>query len=209
VDDGVSGMSEDVLTQDLPAERLELIDTFLGTLIAPVQTFKQLSLECRDDIKHLPGAFGIVVLVFALDALRLTPASEIGWAVLNVPFEVTGGLLLWLLSAFVVSLCALCFGASAARVRSAFVTLGWSLLPWIFMAPLSCFWKVSGPAHFLLMALPLVWVFFLQIVAIMQSFEMKSWQVLVLVLLVPPLLSWYQCMQFIQSLIVTLGSICS
>jgi hypothetical protein len=200
-------MSEEILSQSETAESLGFIDVFFGTLVAPLQTFRQLAGECRNDSRQLAAAFLIVVLVFALDALRLTPAGQLNWALMNVPAEVTGGLSIWLLLSLVVSLTALSFGSDAARVRAAFVTLGWSFLPWIFLAPVGCFWKVLGPAHLLFMAVPLVWIFFLQIVAIMQSFEMKIWQVLVLVLLVPPLLSWYQLMQFLQTLAATLGSL--
>lgn len=202
-------MAEETITHVNHSNGIGFIETFLGTLIAPLQTFKQLAEECQTELAHLPFAFGIVILVFALDALRLTPANQIGMAVLNVPLEVTGGLTLWLLSAAVVGLAALCFGVDSAKVRAAFVTLAWSLLPWIFMGPIACFWKILGQAHVLLMSIPLAWILFLQIIAVKQSFQMKAWQALVLVLVVPTLMSWYQLMQFLQTLAATLASMIS
>lgn len=200
-------MHEDAPVLEQARANLTFIETFLGTLVAPIQTARRLALESRADTSQLPGAFCLVILVFAFDALRLTPAKELGWALINVPGEVTGGLTLWLLSALLVSLAALCFGVAVSKVRAAFVTLGWSLLPWVFLGPIACFWRVFGHAHVILMAVPLCWILFLQIVAIKESFEMKLWQVLVLVLLLPPILSWYQMLQFLQSLTATVGSL--
>lgn len=201
-------MSEDALTQDqISGVKLNLSEIFLGTLVAPVATFERLAAECRDDGSHLSGAIGIVILVFALDALRLTSAAHLNWLALNAFFEVSGGLTLWLLLSLVAGLTALCFGLPGARVRAAFVTLGWSLLPWLFLSPLACFGKVFGPAEVLLMSVPVFWIMILQILAIKQSFAMKIWQALVFVLLVPPLLAWFQVLQFVQSLVATIGSI--
>ncbi|MBX9721113.1 MAG: YIP1 family protein [Candidatus Obscuribacterales bacterium] len=200
-------MTEETLGQAPAHTQLGFIDTFMGTLVAPVQTFKKLSEDCSHEINHLPGALAIVVLVFAMDALRLTPAKHVGWALFNIPSEVTGGLTLWVLSAAVVGLTALCFGAPMSKLRAAFVTLAWSLLPWIFMGPIACFNTVLGNANVLFMGIPLVWILVLQIIAVKQSFDMKVWQALVLFLVVPPLLSWYQFMQLLQGLAATIGSL--
>ncbi len=200
-------LDESIPEQDVVTTRLAFIDTFVGTLLAPMQTFRQLALESRKDTSPLPGAFFIVLLAFAMDALRLTPVNQMGWALVNIPSEATGGLMLWLLSASLVSLAALCFGAEMAKIRACYVTLGWSLLPWIFLSPLSCFAKVLGGVEVLLMALPLTWIVFLQVIAIKESFQMKVWQALILVMLLPTLLSWYQMLQFVQSLTATLGSL--
>ncbi len=189
------------------AQNISFIDTFLGTLVAPVQTFNQLASDCRSEVKHLPGAMCIIALVFTLDALRLTPLRDLSWALVSIPGELSGGFFLWLLAAATVSLTALCFGQEGYKARAAFVTLAWSFLPWIFLGPISCFWKVLGPAHVLFMAVPLVWILVLQIIAVKSSFEMKAWQSLALVLLVPPLLSWFQLLQFMQALTATLGSL--
>ncbi|MBX9571313.1 MAG: YIP1 family protein [Candidatus Obscuribacterales bacterium] len=182
------------------------LDIFIGTLLCPVQTFGKLAEDCRHEANHLPAAFGIVILIFALDALRLTPANSVQLALFNVPAEITGGLTLWLLSSAVVSLTAMCFGADMGKVRSCFVTMAWALLPWIFLGPIACFWKVFGSAHVLFMTIPLVWIFFLQLVAIKQSLQLKIWQVLVLALIVPTLLSWYQMMQFLEVVAAVIGS---
>jgi len=202
-------MSEETIpgNETPQSSSLGFVETMLGTLVAPVQTFRLLSADCRSEIKHLPGALAIVILVFALDAMRLTPANQISWALINVPSEVGGGIILWLLSAGVVSLAALCFGQESYKARASFVTLAWSLLPWIFTGIIACFWKVLGPAHVIFMSIPLCWILFLQIVAIQQSFELKTWQSLTLVLLVPPLISWYQMMQFLQSVAAVFGSL--
>ena len=187
--------------------KLSFMETFVGTLLAPVQTFNRLAQDCKHHTNHLPAAFAIVVMVFALDALRLTPTGAWGWALFNVPTEVFGGIAIWLLAAGVISLTALCFSVESWKARAAFVTLAWSFLPWIFMGPISCFAKLLGGTHVLFMIIPFTWIFFLQIVAIKQSFEMRAWQALALLLLVPPLLSSFQLMQFLQALSATVGSL--
>ena len=202
-------MTQDAIAENIVVPKLCFIETFIGTLTAPVSTFRRLAQECYSEVNHLLGAVCIVVLVFGLDALRLTPANEIKWAVLNVPMEITGGISLWLLSAGVISLTALCFSVDISRARAAFVTLAWSLSPWIFMGPIACFWKLLGTAHVLFMTVPLLWILILQIIAVKESFQMKIWQALVLVLVIPPLLSWFQLMQFAQSLAATFGSLFS
>lgn len=187
--------------------RLGFIEIFFGTLVSPVKTFRQLSEDCRTDTNHLPAAVALVIFVFALDALRLTPPNEIGWALFNVPAEVSGGITLWLLTAALVSLLAICFGIDSNKCRACFVTLAWSFLPWIFTGPIACFWKVLGRTHVLFMTIPLLWILILQIIAIKESFQLKLWRVLLLVLLVPPLFSFLQMMQFLQSLAAVVGSI--
>ena len=206
-------MSESVFPQENPIHTnaqaqpaLNPLDIFIGTLLCPVQTFRQLAEDCRNEANHLPAAFAAVILIFALDALRLTPPSRLHFALFNVPSEVVGGLTLWLLSAAVVSLTAMCFGAELSKVRACFVTMAWSLTPWIFLGPIACFWKVFGSAHVLLMTIPVLWIFFLQLVAIKQSLQLKIWQVLVLALVVPSLLSWYQLMQFLEIVAAVIGS---
>lgn len=210
-------MSESVFPESAPPEPIRAdvqaakptlgpLDIFLGTLVCPVQTFRQLAQDCFHEANHLPAAFGIVILIFALDALRLTPPNKLYYAVLGVPSEVVGGLTLWLLSAAVISLTAMCFGAEMAKVRALFVTMAWSLLPWIFLGPIACFWKVLGSTHVLFMTIPICWVFFLQLVAIKQSLQLKIWQVLCLALIVPTLLSWYQMMQFLGLFAALVGS---
>lgn len=190
-----------------PAVEAGFIDIFLGTLVCPVKTFELLASDCKRELKRLPSAAIIVTLVFSLDALRLTPPKQLYWALLNVPSELVGGLLLWLFSAGLVSLTALCFGQPVHKSRAAFVTLAWSLLPWIFMGPISCFAGALGPAHVLLMLVPFLWILLLQIIAIKASFDLKAWQVLSLVFLVPMILGWLQMMQFLQILSATLGSL--
>lgn len=202
-------MTESVLDTSSKPVAGNFSDNLLGTLVAPVSTFRRLALECRSEINQLPGALAILSLVYAADALRLTPANQLNWALINVPAEVTAGLVLWLLSAAVINLTALCFGADISKARASFVTLAWSFLPWIFLGPLACFWKVLGPAHGLLMSLPLLWILVLQILAVKESFQMKAWQAIILFLLIPPLFSILQFMQFLQGLTATLSSIIS
>lgn len=189
------------------AHKLSFIETFVGTLLAPIQTFNRLREDCAIEASHLPTALAIVVLVFSLDAVRLSSAKEPGWILVNVPTEVTAGIVLWLLAAGIVSLTGLCFGASAAKARTTFVTFAWSFLPWIFMGPISCLSSLLGKAHVLFMIIPFCWIVFLQIAAIKCSYDMKAWQALILVLLIPPMLSWFQALQFFQGLLAVIGSI--
>jgi hypothetical protein len=191
------------LNQVVAERKLAFIEAFLGTLVSPNETFKKLAAESRHDTNQLPAAFAIVVIISALDAFRLAGSGKMVLAMLSC--EVTGAVMLWVLSALVIGLTALCFGTASGNVRAVFVTMAWSLLPWIFLGPLACYGKFLGVLRSLLMCLPLFWILVLQIIAIKNSFEMKPWQALLLVFIVPFLLSWYQILQFFQSLAATLG----
>jgi hypothetical protein len=185
---------------------LNWIDTFTGVMLHPQQTFEHLCRLNATQLTGLTGAAVLVVLVFALEGLRLSSASQLKWAFLNVPLAVIGGVIIWLGLAGVLCLTAACFNTPQDRVRSALVTLGWSFLPLIFLSPLVLYKSLFGPATVLLMAIPLLWTFILQLLAITESFKLKGWQTITLVFLVPALFSIFQTAQLIQFLVATFSS---
>lgn len=181
---------------------VQWIDTFLGVLVNPRATFARIREDNRESLHGFTGAMVLLVLVFAMDGLRFSTLPTIKWAAINLPAAVLAGGMYWLCLAGALSISALCFGAPKYKVRAVLVNLAWSFVPWLFMAPIGCFRHVLGPAIAMAVLVPMLWVFVLQIIAINESFELKSWQTLLLVLLVPTLLFWVQLGQFMQGVYV-------
>lgn len=180
---------------------LEVMEIFTGTLLSPVETFRRLTSEVQGNaVTQLPVAAGVVVFVFAIDGLRLTSPNHLESAAFHMACSAVCGVLLWLCTAGALALAGACFNAPPAATRSAFVTLGWSMLPWLFSAPIFAMKEALGALYALMMCIPLVWIFCLQLIAITQSYRMQSWQTVALVFFVPGLLSTVQFLQFIQSL---------
>lgn len=189
-------------TMNDSARPLEFMQIFTGTLLDPVNTFRALSIDADLNLsRHFAFAAIVVAAVFGLDGFRLTSANHLESAPFHVLFSAGYGLVLWLAIAGTVSLLSACFNTSSkGAVKSAFVTLGWSMLPWLFTAPLFAMKNALGALYSVLLCIPLLWIFCLQLIAINQSFRMQSWQTLVLVFIVPGVYSTVQFMQFVQSL---------
>ncbi len=181
--------------------------TFFGVLTAPKATFAHLSRQNEETLSGFPGALATVILVFGLDGLRMSSPHHLKWALINIPSSIVAGLVFWLSLTSVLALAAACFNVPKARIRASVVAFGWSFLPWLFMAPVSCYAGLLGPSHVLLSALPFIWVFVLQLIAINESYQLKSWQTLSLVFVVPVILCVVQIMQLTQALYATLGSL--
>lgn len=185
---------------EVQTRRLELMEIFTGTLLAPVATFRRLVTEVAENGGNIPMAAAVVVCVFALDGLRLTSPNHLEGAAFHMALSAGYGTFLWSSTAGAVALAGACFKQPSISAKAAFVTLGWSMLPWLFTAPLFAMKEALGVFYALLMCIPLVWIFCLQLIAITQSYRMQAWQTAALVLLVPGLISTVQFLQFIQSL---------
>jgi hypothetical protein len=192
-----------------PAKAPSWVETFAGVLIAPDETFRGLAERAKDRLSGIGGAFATVCFVFALDGLRSTSTSALDWALLNVPSSIIAGLLMWLFLSTGLALLAACFNAPPDRTRALFVTTGWSFAPFALMAPVWCYRSLSGHAFPLLVMLPLVWVVVTQVRAIRETLQLKAWQVLALVFIVPALESAFSGMQMAQAFCVVLSSLFS
>lgn len=195
------------MTADVAEKHLSFIELFLGTLVSPVSTFAACRNACQSKAAYVPETFALVIGIFALGGIRMSQLDSMGWAPLNIAIDVSTGLTVWLTAFGLLALTAACFNQEAGKIRSCLVTIGLSLTPWLLMGPISCLRGALGPLFIVLALLPAAWVFFLQIIAINQSFNMKSWQSICLALIVPSLLSSLQITQFFQILTVVLGSV--
>lgn len=183
------------------------IDTMVGVLLNPGATFSAMVPRNQDKLEGFGPAALTVLLAFLLDGIRMADAQHLGSAWVTVPLSILAGFVMWLTISAVISIAASCFGAPPARIRASFVALGWSFLPWIFMAPLFCYQHFFGPSFVLFASLPGLWIFILQMTAIKEIFALKAWQTVALVFGVPILLGVFQSLQFIQSMYVSLVSL--
>jgi hypothetical protein len=185
------------------------VETFAGVLVSPKETFHRLSNQDDSSASGLLGAAVCVFLVFALDGLRLTPAKELEWALVNVPAGIFVGVTLWLLLSSTLALLGACFNQPKEKLGAIYVTLGWSFAPWILMAPVFCYRELFGHAFFLLSIVPFAWTIIAQIYAIKATFELKVWQTLSLLFIVPMTFQAFAGLQMMQALYVTLSSLVS
>jgi hypothetical protein len=186
------------------------IETFMGILVAPRQTMRELALLNDARLTGFGGAVIAVVLPCALDGLRITPPSKLGLATAMVPMSIVLGLLMWATMAGLLSLLAWIFGSPIeknARIRRTFVLMGWSFAPWIFMAPIYCYRDALGIWFAMLAVIPFAWMFILQILAVKVSFELRSLQTLVLFFAVPALYFFLQILQMAQGFYVSFASV--
>lgn len=164
------------------------IDTFLGVLVSPRHTLKEIAAGASRDWGGLRGAIAAVVAASAVDGL-MSAGARFGWSVpLLVAFGIVGGLFGWLLIAATVALPAAAFGADRARIRASFVTTAWALVPWIFMAPLFAYRQALGLIALPASLVPVAWVLALEWIAVQESYQLKGWQTLFLLVFLPQML---------------------
>lgn len=175
------------------------IDTFLGVLVAPIQTLRALS-RSEPTQSNFAGACLAVALVSLLEGLRSVSTRHPDTAALILPVAVIGGMITWLAASGAVGLAALAFGQPRHRYSAIVATMGWSFLPWIFVGPIACLHNALGQATALLVLIPAVWVFLLQLAAINETFHLKLWQTLCLAVVVPILIAIAQMSQSAQTL---------
>lgn len=183
------------------------IDLFTGVLIAPVRTFDYLAELNANSLTGLGAATIAVIVPFALEGLRLTPANNLAMAWLQVPLSICLGLFLWLVGASFYALLAAIFGSSKAGCRSAFVLTAWAFAPWIFMGPLTCYKQLLGPAFPLVAFIPLAWAFALQILAVKRSFQLSSAHTVALFFVIPFLYQTQSLLEFVQGIYSSASSL--
>ena len=183
------------------------METFVGVLLSPGLTFARLAAQDDSSACGLFGAALCVFLVFSLDGLRITSAQQLDWALVNVPAGIFVGVSLWLLLASTLALLGACFNQPKHRLGAIYVTIGWSFAPWILMAPVFCYRALFGHAFFLLSIIPFIWTIVAQIYAIKSSFQLRAWQTLALVFIVPIVFQVLSGLQTLQAIYVAFSGL--
>lgn len=189
----------------VPSTQPGWIDIFLGTLVAPRQTFRLLS-EREPVQSNFAGACMAVLLVFLLDGVRDLSAKTLEFAAFTIPMSLIGGVVTWLAVAGAVGLAGLAFGQPRYKFGAIVSTMGWSFLPWLFMGPVCCLQNLLGNATALFALAPAIWVFVLQLTAIGETYDLKLWQTLCLALVVPMLIWLSQLSQTLHAIGAVFGA---
>jgi hypothetical protein len=206
VDFGVTGMTD--MTADITEiKHYSWIENFVGVLLNPITTFRQLADQNEHHLTGFGGATMAVLVPCALDGLRMTPPSNMAMAGLTIPASIIMGLLMWATLAGLLSLTGWVFGAPMKRCRRAFVLTGWSFAPWMFMGPVYCYREALGIWFAIFAIIPFAWMFILQMMAVREAFELKSTQMLLLFFAVPSLYFLLQMLQVTQGFYVSLTSV--
>jgi hypothetical protein len=186
---------------NIPDERKESwIERLVGTFLYPRETFKRIAAENVTQFTGFGGAAAIAALAFLLEGIRLSglqSASAASWSA-------AGSLMLffsqWFVTVAMLAILSSCFGGHSGNLRAIIITVGWSFAPMLLVSPLCNFAALTGSFAMVLTWIPYLWVFALQVLAVMCSFNMKVWQALLLAFVVPGLYTALQVLQFIQAL---------
>lgn len=183
---------------------LAWIEIFLGTLLSPRQTFRAID-STEHAQSNFAGAFVAVALVCFMEGLRHASARHPERAIFAVVVALVLGVITWLALSGAIGLAGQAFGQPRSKFGALVATMGWSLIPWIFMGPIACLHNVLGHATALLVLLPALWVFALQLTAITETYNLKLWQTLCLTIVIPALVWTAQITQLVK----TLGAVLS
>jgi hypothetical protein len=196
-----------MMTSEITASNQTWIERLMGTLLSPLSTFARIREENATRLRGGEGAALLVLFVFALGGLRGATIANVSGACLSATISVLGGFGLWISLSILIAILAICFQRNPQNLRGAFVSLGWSFAPWIFMAPLVCYQTAGGSFFGFVASLLGVWVVVLQVLALAKNFELELWQVTLLVFVAPLVLCFFQVLQFAQALCVVFGSV--
>jgi hypothetical protein len=127
----------------------------------------------------------------------MSSTSAASW---GAAFSLWLGFSEWFVTVAMLAILSNCFGSHSSNLRAAIITLGWSAAPLLFVSPLQNTAAVTGSFSMILCGVPYLWMFVLQVLAVMCSFNMKIWQALLLAFLVPGLFTYLEILQMIQSL---------
>jgi hypothetical protein len=200
-------MSDTFPTETAPVKPASWIENFVGILLHPIATFHELAELNQHQLTGFGGATLAVLIPCAMDGLRMTPPSNLVLAPLTVTASIIMGLLMWATLAGLMSLTGWVFGAPPSRCRRAFVLIGWSFAPWMFMGPVYCYREALGIWFAILAVVPFAWMFILQMLAVREAFELRSTQMLLLFFAVPSLYFLLQMLQVMQGFYVSITSV--
>jgi hypothetical protein len=155
------------------------LENFYGTLFAPAQTFDELKQNPK-----LVESFAIVVFVSILNPL-INSNGNLVFQGFNVISAAIGGLISWVFFAAFLEMLAGIF-QRGGKIKTFLNLSAFSLLPWIFTAPISLF-KTGG---FFFQALGVIfglliwlWATVLTAFAIMKVYEISSSRIVTLLLI--------------------------
>jgi len=164
-------------------------DTFFGVLTAPRATFKLIAREAETDRSRLAEALALVTLIASLDGLRQVWRTDSASLVsLTMLLSAASGIALWLSVVAAPTVASMTLGRGFGRAEAFAVTTAWSFLPWLFMPALSLWEPLAGTAVVVtagvLLFAAMVRLFW---IAVQETFELSSEQILYFVFVIPQL----------------------
>lgn len=162
-------------------------ENFLGTLVSPRSTFRQIAETSQSSWNGFEAALIVVGLVSVADGMASCGQRFQWWVPLILLAAILGGLVSWLILAGTAALAATVFNVSPAKIRASFICSAWAFLPWLFIGPATAYRTALGPIALPLMVLPCLWVLYLQWLAFQEAYQLKGWQTLFLLVFLPQL----------------------
>ena len=116
-------------------------DICLRVLVAPVRTFEELSEHTNFPVTNnsLDGAAITVLLAHVVSGLVTDGGAQASEIPTTIFAAIFGGAVSWFGLAAVLTILSGWLSKSAVPYRTSLLCIGWTFLPMIFQAPLSCF----------------------------------------------------------------------
>ena len=170
-----------------PEDVLGFVPLFYGTIVAPRSVFAKISspLSSSAQGKIWLSALAMIFIASALPAVLKALSPE--GSVRAVGFFLSN-LTAW--SVLSMTLYYLSFTSNAQRLscKTAFSTVAWAFLPFIFFAPVACFKGILGGGFILLACLPTIWFLILLWLAFKTALRISKTRMALMAIVVPPVL---------------------
>lgn len=188
-------------TENISPNKVGYLDTFYAVLFHPHHCFDALydTLEhsaekpSTDQSPWFLYAILSVILVSAMGPLLnyASQGGDVSFVALAVPIQAVSGVVLWLLTALLISLWAYAWTGSA-RIRAFLVMSAFATLPWMLMGPVVLLKNslgLFGVAVGALLSMGVwLWSVFLFALALMKTYALRADQVII-ILAMPMLMS--------------------
>jgi hypothetical protein len=170
-------------------ESIGWANIFYGLIIAPVTTLNVLANPriYRVDRQGVMGVLALVVLCGLIESFAQAALDRQQPLANCVLAAFANDCLTWLiLSAILLAWAALL--KTETSFRTALIVTGWAYVPLIFKAPIVCFGLAATGFAQILLVLPVLWFFILELIAFDAVLKLGKVKTFGIVILLPPML---------------------
>ncbi len=163
-------------------------ETFYGMLFHPKSMITALT-SVPEHFSDLRGpALNLVFLVFLVIGALKVSSTQALLSIFSVFSTICNGMILWVSLASVMVLLSRFSQCRTVTWNQALSVTGWIFTPLIFLAPISCFRSVLGPAFLPLATIPTWWTLFLGLLIFNRTLSISYSKLLVICMVLPPVL---------------------
>ncbi|MBZ0187470.1 MAG: hypothetical protein K8F91_14580 [Candidatus Obscuribacterales bacterium] len=166
------------------------VEYIYGAIVEPLKTLAEIDKAAsKEEItRNVIRSSNVVIASLAVAGLAsASPTSNLEW-IFGFALTIVEGMLTWVF--LTTCLCALsrAFSVSGMRWKKALALTGLPFMPFMLIAPISCFGQVLDSAIILLIAIALLWFLFFEFLAFKVGLKASNTKILALAMTLPPVL---------------------